>query len=88
MLSYYCLKCRKNAESKNTRVARTKIRIIMLLSKCAVCDSKKLKFMKEQEASGLLISLVKKTPLNKLSLLGSLLFQGCKMNETGFISRR
>ena len=60
----------------------------MLLSKCAVCDSKKLKFMKEQEASGLLISLVKKTPLNKLSLLGSLLFQGCKMNETGFISRR
>ena len=88
MLSYYCLKCRKNAESKNTRVARTKIGKIMLLSKCAVCDSKKLKFMKEQEASGLLISLVKKTPLNKLSLLGSLLFQGYKMNETGFISRR
>ena len=29
----------------------------MLLSKCAVCDSKKLKFIKEQEASALLISL-------------------------------
>ena len=47
----------------------------MLLSKCAVCDSKKLKFMKEQEASGLLISLGIKASLNKLSLLGSLLFQ-------------
>ena len=88
MLSYYCLKCRKNAESKNTRVAKTKIRIIMLLSKCAVCDSKKLKFMKEQEASGLLISLGIKASLNKLSLLGSLLFQEWKMNETVFISRR
>ena len=29
----------------------------MLLSKCAVCDSRKLKFIKEQEASGLLSSL-------------------------------
>ena len=47
----------------------------MLLSKCAVYDSKKLKFMKEQEASGLLISLGIKASLNKLSLLGSLLFQ-------------
>ena len=75
MLSYYCLKCRKNAEGKNTRVAKTKIRIIMLLSKCAVYDSKKLNFMKEQEASGLLISLGIKASLNKLSLLGSLLFQ-------------
>ena len=88
MLSYYCLKCRKNAESKNARVAKTKIRIIMLLSKCAVYDSKKLKFMKEQEASGLLISLGIKASLNKLSLLGSLLFQEWKMNETVFISRR
>ena len=37
----YCLKCRKNTESKNPKVARTKNRRIMLLSKCAVCDSKK-----------------------------------------------
>ena len=29
----------------------------MLLSKCLVCDSKKLKFIKEQEASELLSSL-------------------------------
>ena len=46
----------------------------MLLSKCEVCDSKKLKFIKEQEASGLLSSLAIKAPLNKIYLLGPLLF--------------
>ena len=51
-----CLKCRKNTESKNTNAARTKNGRIMLLSKCAVCDSKKSKFIEEQEASGLLSS--------------------------------
>ena len=48
---------------------------IVLLSKCAVCDSKKSKFIKEQEASGLLSSLGIKTPLNKILLLGPLLSQ-------------
>ena len=74
MLSYYCLKCRKNTESKNTKVARTRNRRIMLLSKCAVRDSKKSKFIKVQEASGLLSSSGIKTPLNKVPLLGPLLF--------------
>ena len=46
MLWYYCLKCRKNTKSKNPKVGRTKNGRIMLLSKCAVCDSKKLKFIK------------------------------------------
>ena len=40
MLSY-CLKCRKNTESKNQKVVKTKSRKIILLSKCAVCDRKK-----------------------------------------------
>ena len=47
---------------------------IMLLSKCAVCDSKGSKFIKRQEACGLLGSLGIKAPLNKISLLGPLLF--------------
>ena len=46
MLSH-CLKFRKNSESKNPKVVRTKNGRIMLLSKCEVCDSKKLKFVKE-----------------------------------------
>ena len=57
MLLYYCLKCRKNTESKNPKVARIKNGRIMLLSKCAVRDSKKSKFIKQQEASGFLSSL-------------------------------
>ena len=46
----------------------------MLLSKCEVCDSKKSKFIEEQEASGLLSSLGIKAPLNEIPLLGPLLF--------------
>ena len=46
----------------------------MVLSKCAVCGSKESKFIKQQEASGLLSSLEIKTTLNKISLLGPLLF--------------
>ena len=73
MLSY-CLKCRKNTENKNPKLSRTKNRRIMLLSKCVVCDSKNLKLIKEQEASGLLSSLVIKTPLSIFPLIGPLLF--------------
>ena len=73
MLSY-CLKCRKNTESNNLKVARTKSRRIILLSKFVVCDSKKSKFIKQQEASGLLSSLGIKTPLSKIHLVGPLLF--------------
>ena len=46
----------------------------MLLSNCAVCDSKTSKCNKKQENSGLLISLGVKTPLSKILLVGSLLF--------------
>ena len=57
----YCLKCEKNTESKNPVVARRKDGRIMLLSKCAMCDSKKSIFIKQQEASQLLSSLEIKT---------------------------
>ena len=67
---WYCLKCRKNTESKNLKVARTKNGRIMLLSKCAVCDSKNSKFIKHQEASGLLSSLGIKILLSKIPVVG------------------
>ena len=44
----------------------------MLLSKCAVCSSKKSRFIKEQEAEGLLSNLGIKTPLSKTPLLNVL----------------
>ena len=68
-----CLKGRKNTESKNPKFVRTKNWWIMLLSKCAMCDNKKLKFINEQKASGLLSSLGINTPLRKITLLGPLL---------------
>ena len=46
----------------------------MLLSSCVVGDSKKSKFLLQQEASGLLSSLRIKTPLSKIPLVGPLLF--------------
>ena len=46
----------------------------MLLSKRDVRNSKKPTFIKEKEAKGLLSSLGLKTPLNKIPLLGDLLF--------------
>ena len=64
MLLYSCKSCK----TKNGR--------IMLLSKCAVCDSKKSKFIKQQEASWLLTSLGIKTTLNKIPLLGPFCFRG------------
>ena len=70
----YCLKCRKNAESKNPKVARTKNRRLRLLSKCEVYNSKISKFITEKEASELLSTLGIKTLLNKIPSLGHILF--------------
>ena len=43
-MTYYCLKCRENTESSNTKVVKTKNERMMFLSKCAVCNGKTLKF--------------------------------------------
>ena len=46
----------------------------MILSKCATCGPKKSKFIKKQEASGILSSFGYKTPLSKISFYGDVLF--------------
>ena len=74
MLSY-CLKCKKNTESINPKVSKTTNGKTMILSKCAICGSKKSKFIKEQQVEGLLSNLGIRTPLNKIPLLGDILFQ-------------
>ena len=50
----YCLKCKKSTERINSRVFKTKNVRTIVLSNCVVCGSKKSKFIKEQEAKGLL----------------------------------
>ena len=63
----YCVKCRKdtkNVDPKNNR--------LVMQSKCPVCRIKKSRFVKEQEAKGLLSNLGIKTPLSKIPLLNVL----------------
>ena len=52
-----CLYCRKNTESKSSKVARTKTLRVVLLSKFVVCRSWKLKFLNEEDGKGLLSNL-------------------------------
>ena len=70
----YCLKCRKNTENINPRVSKTSNGRTMILSKCAICGSKKSRFIKNQEAKGLLSNLGVRTPLIKVPLLSYILF--------------
>ena len=70
----YCLKYKKSSESIDPKVSETSNGKTMILSKCAMCGSKKSKFIKNQEAKGLLSSLGIRTPLSKISLLGDVLF--------------
>ena len=73
-MKFYCLKCRKNTENINPRVSNTSNGKTMILSKCAICGSKKSRFIKNQEAKGLLSNLGVRTPLSKVLLLGDILF--------------
>ena len=69
----YCLKCRKDTENINPKDSKTSNNR-MALSKCAICGSKKSRFIKNQEAKGLLSNLGIRTPLCKLPILGDILF--------------
>ena len=46
----------------------------MVLSKCAIYGSKKSRFIKDQEAKGLLSNLGVRTPLSKVPILGDIFF--------------
>ena len=70
----YCLKCRKNTENINPIISNTSNGRTMVLSKCTICGSKKSRFVKNQEAKGLLSNLGVRTPLSKVPILGDILF--------------
>ena len=71
--------------SKNPTLAKTNKVKLIFFSKYAVCDSKKLRFIKEQEAIGLLNNLRLKASLSKISLLGD---TDEWSNKQFFISKR
>ena len=68
----YCLKCKKDIDKIDPKMFRTKNNRLLMQSKCSVCKNKKLRFVKEQEAKGLLSQLGIKTPFSKIPLLNVL----------------
>ena len=50
----YCLKGRKDTENINPKISKTSNNRTMVLSNCKICGSKKSRFIKNQEAKGLL----------------------------------
>ena len=69
-----CLKCRRDTENINSKVSKTSNNRTMILSNCAKCGGKKSRFIKNQEAKWLLSNLSLRTPLNKVPMLGDILF--------------
>ena len=76
MKSYY-LKSWKDTENIDPRVSKTSNNRRMVLSKCAICWSKKSRLIKNQEAKGLLSNLGIKTLIRKVPILGDILFWAC-----------
>ena len=74
-MNAYCVKCRKNTENIDPKIFRTKNNRLIMQSKCNDYGIKKSRFVKEQEAKGLLSNLGIKTPLSKILLL-NIFFQG------------
>ena len=70
----YCLKCKKHTKNINPQVSSNSNGKLMILSKCAICGSRKSKFIKKQDGKGLLSNLGFKTPLSKILVLGDILF--------------
>ena len=71
-MNTYCLKRKTNTSNIDPKMVKTKNNRLLMLSKCSVCGTKKSRFVKEQDAKGLLSNLGIKTPLSKIPLLSVL----------------
>ena len=70
----YCLKYRKDTENINPKISKTSNGRTMVLSNCTICSSKKSRFIRNQEAKGLLSNLGIRTRLSKVPILRDILF--------------
>ena len=69
-----CLKCKKDTANLDSKIFRTKNNRLIMQSECSDCRNKKSRFIKEQEAEGLLSNLGIRTLLSKIPVLGGILF--------------
>ena len=60
----YCLSCKKDTESIDLRIVKTKNNKRVMSSKCSICNNKKSKFI--SQGSGLFNSLGLNTPQNRM----------------------
>ena len=74
MTILYSLKCKKYTKNKNPRFSNISNKWKMHSAPCAECNCKKNMFNKEQKGSRLLSSLGWSTTLNKIPLLGNIMF--------------
>ena len=68
----YCLKCKTVTANIDSKMVKTKNNRLLMQSKCSVCGTKKSRFVKEQDAKGLLSQLGIKIPLSKIPMLNVL----------------
>ena len=68
----YCVKCRKDTNNINPKIFRTKNNRLLMQSTCSDCKNKKSRFVKKQDAKGLLSKLGIRTPFSKIPLLNVL----------------
>ena len=71
-MNTYFVKCKKGTESIDPKISRTKNNRLIMQPKCLFCGIKMARFVKEQEAKGLLSNLGIRTPLTKIPLLNVL----------------
>ena len=62
----YCIVCKKNNDNINSKIVKSKNGKLMLSSQCSLCGNKKTRFVKEQEAEGILSSLGIRTLLSNI----------------------
>ena len=68
----YCLVCKKYTKNNNPKIVRNRQNRLMIQLNCANCSNKKFRFIKEQQAMGILSNLGIKTPFSKVALLNIL----------------
>ena len=64
----------ENIENIDPKTSSSRNGRAMILPQCAICGSKKSRFIKNQETKGLLSNLGLRTPLSKVPISGNILF--------------
>ena len=71
-MNTYCLKCKKDTANMDPKMVKAKNNRLLMQSEYSICGTKKSRFVKKQDAKGLLSNLGIKTPLSKIPLLNVL----------------